>query len=110
MSGKAFAIQRGVFPTDVPASYRTECGDCHVAFAPDLLPVEAWQHIMEGLSQHFGVNASVDPIPREEIGSFLAHNAGRGLYPMKLGNPLRLTDTLWFHRRHGRGWLARQTA
>ncbi len=101
MVDSAFANQRGAFPADVPKSYRTECGDCHVAFAPDLLPVEAWQRIMDGLPHHFGVDATLDAKEHEEIGSFLARNAGNGLYPMKHGDPLRLTDTLWFHRRHG---------
>jgi len=101
MADRAYAIQRGVFPSDAPKSYRAECGECHAAFAPDLLQVEAWQRIMDGLAQHFGVDASVDAKERAEIGSFLARNAGHGLYPMRHGDPLRLTDTLWFHRRHG---------
>ncbi len=98
---RAHAVQRGVFPADAPKSYRAECGECHAAFAPDLLQVEAWQRIMDGLGQHFGVDASVDAKERAEIGSFLARNAGLGLNPMRHGDPLRLTDTLWFHRRHG---------
>lgn len=102
MANKAHAVQRGVFPVNAPQSYRAECGECHTAFAPDLLPVDAWQHIMDGLTQHFGVDASIDEREREEIGSFLARYAGTRLFVVKRGDPLRLTDTLWFHRMHGR--------
>ena len=102
MSGAAQADQRGVFPADMPASYRGECGDCHVAFAPDLLPVDAWHRIMNGLAEHYGVDATLDAKERDEIENFLARNAGHGLHTKKNGDPLRLTDTLWFHRRHGK--------
>lgn len=102
MVDRAHADQRGVFPADMPASYRSECGDCHVAFAPDLLPVDAWHRIMNGLVEHYGVDATLDAKEREEIENFLARNAGHSLKTMKNGNQLRLTDTLWFHRRHGK--------
>ncbi|OIR18059.1 dihem cytochrome c [mine drainage metagenome] len=102
MSGAARADQRGVFPADMPASYRSECGDCHVAFAPDLLPVDAWHRIMSDLMKHYGVDATLEAKEREEIESFLARNAGHGLHAKKNGDQLRLTDTLWFHRRHGK--------
>ncbi|OIQ96323.1 dihem cytochrome c [mine drainage metagenome] len=102
MSGAAQADQREVFPADMPASYRAECGDCHIAFAPDLLPVDAWHRIMNGLVEHYGVDATLDAKEREEIENFLARNAGHGLHTKKNGDQLRLTDTLWFHRRHGK--------
>jgi hypothetical protein len=102
MSGAAHADQRGVFPADMPASYRSECGACHIAFAPDLLPVDAWHRVMSDLVEHYGVDATLEAKEREEIESFLARNAGRGLHTKKNGDQLRLTDTLWFHRRHGK--------
>jgi hypothetical protein len=72
----ACAMQSGMSPSEAPQSYRAECGDCHVAFAPDLLTANAWQRIMNGLTQHFGVDASIDAKERVEIGSFLVRNAG----------------------------------
>lgn len=101
VSAMAHADQRGVFPSDIPASYRAECGGCHVAFAPDLLPVDAWHRIMSDLVEHYGVDATLDAKERGEIEGFLARNAGHGLHTKKNGDQLRLTDTLWFHRRHG---------
>lgn len=101
LTDTAGATQRGVFPADMPKSYRTECTGCHVAYAPDLLPAETWQRIMRGLDKHYGVDAATDSRESEEIERFLVRNAGNELRPMKNGDPLRLTDTLWFHRRHG---------
>ena len=34
-----------------------ECGECHMAFQPALLPAESWRRIMTGLSDHFGEDA-----------------------------------------------------
>ena len=102
-TGQASAEQRGVFPPDMPTSYRAECASCHVPFAPGLLPAETWHRILSGLAQHYGVDAAIDTNERDEIESFLVRNAGQGigLHTMKKGDRLRLTDTLWFHRRHG---------
>lgn len=100
--GLACAEQRGMFPPDMPASYRAECGDCHILFAPDLLLADSWHRMMDGLASHFGVEAQIEASQREEIKSFLVRNAGRNLRPKKNGDPLRLTETLWFHRRHGK--------
>jgi hypothetical protein len=100
-TGEAWADQRGVFPADMPKSYRIECDGCHVPFPPDLLPAESWREIMSGLGRHYGVDASIDTLEHEEIESFLLRYAGQGLHPKRNGDRLRLTDTLWFHRRHG---------
>ena len=100
--GIARAEQRGVYPADMPTSYRAECGDCHIAFAPDLLTADSWRSLMNGLGEHFGDDARIDAKTRDEIEGFLVRNAGRALRTKKNGDPLRLTDTLWFHRRHGR--------
>ena len=35
-------------------AYVQECGSCHVAFAPGLLPASSWQHLMGNLKAHYG--------------------------------------------------------
>jgi len=39
--------------------YQQECGSCHFAYQPGLLPARSWSTIMQGLDQHFGENAEL---------------------------------------------------
>jgi hypothetical protein len=41
-------------------TYKNECGDCHIAYPPMLLPSKSWQKLMSGLEDHFGENAELD--------------------------------------------------
>ena len=53
-----------------------ECGACHMAFPPQLLPARSWQKIMSGLADHFGENADLaDPTRAEITGYLVAHAA-----------------------------------
>lgn len=78
--------------------YRTECGSCHVAYPPQLLPAESWRKLMERLDRHFGSDASLDARTSGEIGRFLAANAGRRDPPP--GAEPRITETRWFRKEH----------
>ncbi len=40
--------------------YLSECSACHVAYHPSLLPRDSWAALMNGLSDHFGEDASLD--------------------------------------------------
>jgi hypothetical protein len=85
------------------ALWQTECGSCHVAFPPRLLPAESWQAVMSGLDKHFGSDASLDAPSAREIGAFLDKNAGSNRHTTsgKQGQPiLRITETRWFVREH----------
>lgn len=55
---------------------KEECGSCHLAFAPSMLPARSWQRMMGKLDNHFGDNASLDPATAEKITSYLVANAG----------------------------------
>ena len=79
-------------------TYKTECGSCHVAYPPQLLPKESWRKLMARLDRHFGSDASLDPKSQEEIGRFLAANAGRRAAPA--GAEPRITETRWFRKEH----------
>lgn len=70
--------------------YRTECGDCHLAFPPALLPAGSWRAVMAGLEDHFGDNAELDPTTAREITGFLVQQAagpGSGEYGSGPGAP-----------------------
>lgn len=81
-------------------AWQTECGSCHVAFPPRLLPAESWRAVMSGLDKHFGSDASLDPAAAKEIGAFLQKNAGSNRHSSSGKPVLRITETRWFVREH----------
>ena len=80
--------------------WQTECGACHVAFPPRLLPAESWRAVMSGLDKHFGSDASLDVASAREIGAFLDKNAGGRGRETSSKPLLRITETRWFKREH----------
>lgn len=87
-----------VQPAQVNAKWQQECGSCHMAFAPGLLPAESWRKLMSGLDKHFGTDASLTAQENTEITAFLVKNASsRWRAPTA---PLRITETKWFQRKH----------
>jgi cytochrome b len=60
-----------------PAFYH-ECGDCHVAYPPYLLPKKSWKRVMGALDNHFGdeiTEANITKSQQESILNFLVQNA-----------------------------------
>jgi nitrate/TMAO reductase-like tetraheme cytochrome c subunit len=90
-------------------TWAAECGACHVAYVPGLLPERSWRAVMNGLDRHFGENASLDAATHKSIAEFLAANAadrgdsrlGRRSAALAAGEtPLRITELAWFERKH----------
>jgi mono/diheme cytochrome c family protein len=87
--------------TPLTAAYRQECGACHTAYAPGLLPAASWQRVMKGLDRHYGSDASLDATAARQIGSWLQANAGTGRRVSLDGPPQdRITRAAWFEREH----------
>ncbi|MGE0623814.1 MAG: hypothetical protein AB7I04_08650 [Pseudomonadales bacterium] len=89
--------------------YIEECGACHLAYAPDLLPVESWHKVMAGLEDHFGDNAELDEETAAHIGAYLeANGLSRGrsskmsrlLRGLPADPPLRITELPAFENLH----------
>jgi hypothetical protein len=90
--------------------YKDECGSCHMAYPPGLLPAKSWTKIMSGLDNHFGDNAELDAKTGQVIGEFLrvnsadksdyrrSKNFSRSIQPGD--TPVRITDTPYFKRKH----------
>ena len=79
--------------------WKAECGSCHVAYPPQLLPARSWRAMMSGLDKHFGTDASLDPKTAAEITAFLERNAGRDR--ARTAEPqLRITESRWFVKEH----------
>jgi hypothetical protein len=79
-------------------AYKAECGSCHVPYPPKLLPAQSWRELMARLDRHFGSDASLDAKTHEELGRYLAANAGRRDAPP--GAEPRITETRWFRNEH----------
>jgi hypothetical protein len=81
------------------AVWRAECGTCHVAYPPALLPAAEWGRLMVSLDRHFGADAAVDAKAAAEIDAFQAANAGKAEGRTAAAEP-RITTTGWFRKKH----------
>lgn len=63
------------FPPVNDALVKEECGSCHLAFAPSMLPARSWLRMMGELDRHFGDDASLDAQTTARITAYLVANA-----------------------------------
>lgn len=92
------------------AKWRDECGSCHIAFHPNLLPSRSWLRIMREQEQHFGADLALDAPTQALILNFLSSNSAdrqgteasfkiaRSIKPGEL--PLRITETPYWIKKH----------
>ncbi|MFQ5469508.1 MAG: diheme cytochrome c [Gammaproteobacteria bacterium] len=90
--------------------YRDECGSCHMAYQPGLLPERSWKKMMSQLDDHFGENAELDDVDRLSLERYLVENAAdRSNFRRsnsivksikKKHTPLRISETRYFVRKH----------
>jgi hypothetical protein len=97
-------------PVDHAATLK-ECGACHLAYPPQLLPARSWEKLMGDLAEHFGENASLPETTRADITAYLVGHAAdaattkqgkrflRGIAAD--ATPLRITETPFWQRAHG---------
>jgi mono/diheme cytochrome c family protein len=76
---------------------KKECGACHMAYQPQLLPADSWRRIFADLGNHFGEDASLDDAMRQEILAYYVANAGSAGSGTA---PLRITEQRWWQRKH----------
>ncbi len=87
-----------------------ECGECHLAFPPQMLPARSWGKLMGDLANHFGENATLDQAVRDDIAAYLAQHAadapgatGAAKFINGLAadtTPLRITETPYWKQEH----------
>ena len=90
--------------------YQEECGSCHMAYPPDLLPARSWDKLMHTLDNHFGDDAELDEQTHRSITEFLLVNsADKSDYRRSKkfsqsipydNAPTRITETPYFKRKH----------
>ncbi|MDT3678995.1 MAG: cytochrome C [Burkholderiaceae bacterium] len=95
----AHAGDRGM-PSDVPEVYATECGACHVAYAPGALPADSWRRIVAELDRHYGTDASLDDASTARIDEWLQRHAGTWKRVREAPPQDRITRAAWFERKH----------
>ncbi|WP_205853214.1 cytochrome b/b6 domain-containing protein [Zhengella mangrovi] len=89
--------------------YADECGACHMAYHPSLLPRQAWEKLLAGLGDHFGEDASLPDATLEAIRTYVMANAAEAfdtkpahmLARINPDMPFTLTATRFWQRVHG---------
>jgi len=93
-------------------TYLEECGSCHFAYPPGLLPERSWKKLMsaQALEDHFKENAELDEDTRIQILAILSnHSAEKSYYKRSkkvmstLGDdvtPLRITEVPYIKEKH----------
>ncbi|HSN33955.1 MAG TPA: diheme cytochrome c [Ideonella sp.] len=100
LAASASGGERGARVPLLPA-YQNECGACHVAYPPGMLPAASWRRLTSDLPHHFGTDASLDAPTLTQLSGWLDANAGRGKRVDKAPPPEdRITRSLWFERKH----------
>lgn len=81
--------------------YQQECGACHIAYPPGMLPAASWRRLMNDLPHHFGTDASLDEATLRELAGWLDANAGSGRRSSATPPPQdRITRSAWFVHEH----------
>lgn len=102
---------KGVQPV-ANKTYQDECGACHFAYQPGLLPKKSWEKLLDAnaLSDHFGDNAELDDETLKEVRDYALQNASETSY-FKLSDkvtratstgeaPLRISQVRFIKRKH----------
>jgi len=64
----------GVIPVNNP-QYAEECGACHFAYQPGLMPSRSWKKVMANLVDHFDENAELEADEQKALTAYLTKNA-----------------------------------
>lgn len=104
------ALADGGVPPVADPLVKKECGACHMAFQPALLPARSWSRMMATLDDHFGEDASLPAEAAAVIGAYLTAHAGDAASIGRAGKfmrwvapggaPQRITENPYFERKH----------
>lgn len=94
------------------ATWREECGGCHLAYHPLLLPARSWERLMQEQGDHFGDDLALDAETTAAIVAFLRANASErelteAAWKINASTPpgetpLRITETRYWRAVHRR--------
>jgi hypothetical protein len=102
--------EKGGFAPASDATYRNECGSCHFAYLPGMLPARSWKAVVEGSANHFGESLSLPAATAQAIERYLVEHAadrsdyrGSKLMLSRLADdatPVRITALPLMRLRH----------
>jgi len=106
----AQSSQPGSRAAGTPESvYRDNCGACHPAYAPELLPSASWDKILSKPNDHFGESFELDTQSKNTILGYLKANSAERSGSKKgskivssLGGrtPVRITEIPYIQDKH----------
>jgi len=101
MSNSVVMADGGVrMPAPLNPVYKNECGSCHTAYPPGMLPAASWKRIMSGLERHYGVDATLEPSVVMQLSQWLETNASQGRKTGVAPPEDRITRSPWFVKEH----------
>ena len=97
-------------PAVTNPTYKEECGSCHMAYPPGLLPARSWDKVMLELENHFGDNAELDTEAHQSITRYLLTNSAdkseyrrSKKFSQSINSnevPIRISETPYFKHEH----------
>ena len=106
--GSKHSSKRYLNPVSNP-TYKEECGACHLAYQPELLPSGSWEKIVAGLSDHFGEEIALDQESKKIIAEYLKANSAeyssakravKIMRSLRGQSPMRITDVPYIRHKH----------
>lgn len=92
------------------ATWRGECGSCHLAYHPSLLPARAWTKMLDQQDRHFGDDLALDGETVQALRAFAGANAAEtapteaawkiNVSLSQTGTPLRISTTPYWKQKH----------
>ncbi len=89
--------------------YKENCGACHLAYQPELLPSASWMEIMSSLDGHFGETVELGDDSKKIISEYLkansaenssAEEAAKIMRSLGGRTPMRITDIPYIQEKH----------
>ncbi|MGD2172228.1 MAG: cytochrome b/b6 domain-containing protein [Gammaproteobacteria bacterium] len=107
---EAFREQFTGEPLAMSETWQEECGACHLAYNPVLLPSRSWRELLNQQHDHFGEDLYLADSTLQELRDYAtANSADRGITEASrkitaslnpAETPLRITDTRYWRYKH----------
>ncbi len=90
-------------------TYRKNCGACHFAYQPGLLPARSWVKIIDTPDGHAGGNFFIDKRAKSEIKNYLVQNSAEHspskrskkiLRSIGSDTPVRISEIPYIKQKH----------